>query len=127
MQINYENLKKREPILWFDEVIMYETELDDNGHGMLQAKIRVMPSCFFILQRYWLRLDQVVFRIVDTRIYHEFKSSNVIIETTTKQEKYDVVVKKIGLPASNPVYSDPNQFGQHMPTTKKKNFRIALA
>lgn len=37
--IDYERLKMREKILFFDEVILYEDELDDNGCAVLSAKI----------------------------------------------------------------------------------------
>lgn len=34
-----------------------------------------MPTCFFILSRFILRVDNVLFRIFDTRIYHSFSST----------------------------------------------------
>ncbi len=37
--IDYERLKVREKILFFDELILYEDELDDNGCTVLTAKI----------------------------------------------------------------------------------------
>ena len=37
--IDYERLKLREKILFFDEVILYEDELDDNGCAVLSSKI----------------------------------------------------------------------------------------
>lgn len=33
---------------------------------------RVMPTCFFLLSRFFLRVDNVLFRVFDTRIYHSF-------------------------------------------------------
>lgn len=33
-----------------------------------------MPTCIFILQRFTLRVDGVLFRTYDTRIYHSFAS-----------------------------------------------------
>jgi type 2A phosphatase activator TIP41 len=39
LTINYEKLKEREQILFFDDVILYEDELDDNGCSKLSAKI----------------------------------------------------------------------------------------
>jgi hypothetical protein len=65
--IDYERLKRRDPILWFDDIDLYESELDDNGEAKLSAKVRVMPGCFFCLQRFYLRLDKVLMRIYDTR------------------------------------------------------------
>ncbi len=38
-RINYEKLKEKEKILFYEEVILYEDELDDNGCAVLSAKI----------------------------------------------------------------------------------------
>merc|ERR1719411_584785 len=48
-RINYEKLREKERILFYDEVILFEDELDDNGCSKLSVKIRVMPSGFFCL------------------------------------------------------------------------------
>ena len=42
-KIDYEKLKVQEKILFFDEIILYEDELDDNGVAKLSVKI-VRPS-----------------------------------------------------------------------------------
>lgn len=34
-----------------------------------------MPSCFLVLQRFFLRVDDVLFRIFDTRIWVDFQSA----------------------------------------------------
>eukprot|EP00009_Paramoeba_aestuarina_P008965 CAMPEP_0201507692 /NCGR_PEP_ID=MMETSP0161_2-20130828/1269_1 /ASSEMBLY_ACC=CAM_ASM_000251 /TAXON_ID=180227 /ORGANISM="Neoparamoeba aestuarina, Strain SoJaBio B1-5/56/2" /LENGTH=184 /DNA_ID=CAMNT_0047902127 /DNA_START=344 /DNA_END=895 /DNA_ORIENTATION=+ len=51
--INIELLKKPDPILFFDEITLFDDELDDNGSARLTIKVRVMPTCFFVLLRYW--------------------------------------------------------------------------
>ncbi|UZJ55442.1 hypothetical protein CBS101457_004762 [Exobasidium rhododendri] len=61
-----------EPILFYDDVMLFEDELGDNGSSMLSVKIRVMPSGILVLQRFFLRVDNVVFRIFDTRMYVGF-------------------------------------------------------
>jgi TIP41-like family len=38
-KINYEKLKEKERIMFFDDVILYEDELDDNGCSKLSVKI----------------------------------------------------------------------------------------
>ena len=43
-KINYEKLKVHEKILFYDELILYEDELDDNGCSKLSVKI-VSASC----------------------------------------------------------------------------------
>jgi type 2A phosphatase activator TIP41 len=63
---------KPDPILFYDDIVLYEDELGDNGCSMLNVKVRVMPSGFLVLQRFFLRVDNVVFRIFDTRMYVGF-------------------------------------------------------
>lgn len=95
-RIDYERLKQQEKIFFYDEAILYEDELADNGTSVLSVKIvscslnrmhhslnrahlslcvslgqRVMASGFFILLRFFLRVDGVVVRLFDTRIHHQ--------------------------------------------------------
>lgn len=63
---------KPEPILFYDDLVLFEDELADNGSSMLGVKVRVMPSGFLVLQRFFLRVDNVVFRLFDTRMYVGF-------------------------------------------------------
>lgn len=46
-----------------------------------------MPSSFFILLRYFLRIDNVMLRINDTRIYHEFGKNYLLREFTSREAK----------------------------------------
>lgn len=52
-----------------------------------------MPTCFFILSRFTLRVDNVLFRTYDTRIYHSFSSNphSLIRETGGWEAPYDRV------------------------------------
>ena len=34
------------------------------------AQVRVMPRCWFVLLRYWLRLDGVLMRLREVRGFH---------------------------------------------------------
>ena len=56
-----------------------------------------MPTCFFILARFALRVDNVLFRIHDTRIYHSFLSSPplVVRQVSGWEAPYDRV-KRVG-------------------------------
>ncbi|CCU99161.1 unnamed protein product [Malassezia sympodialis ATCC 42132] len=58
-----------EPILFYDDIVLYEDELGDNGSSLLHVKVRVMPTSLLVLQRFFLRVDQVVFRLFDTRLF----------------------------------------------------------
>ncbi|KAF9181219.1 hypothetical protein BGZ51_005579 [Haplosporangium sp. Z 767] len=86
--IDIEQLKRPDPILFYDENILFEDELADNGTAVLTTKVRVMPSCFFILLRFFLRVDDVLFRIYDTRVYHRFGTDTVIRECSSRENSY---------------------------------------
>lgn len=47
-----------------------------------------MPTCFFVLQRLWLRIDGVLFRMVDTRVFHEFGTDYVLREFQAKEAAF---------------------------------------
>lgn len=66
-----------EPILFYDDIVLYEDELADNGSSIVNVKVRVMPSGFLVLQRFFLRVDDVLFRVFDTRLYCQFDPSPV--------------------------------------------------
>jgi len=83
-----ENLKKRETIGWYRDIGLYDDELDDNGAVSLGVKIRIMPSCFFILVRYYLRVDKVIVKVHDCRIYHACGTNNIIREYSEKESKW---------------------------------------
>ena len=70
--IDRELLMRRDPILFYDEFDLYESELDDHGMCKLVLKLRVMPSCWYALMRYWLRVDGVLVRCYDTRLFCAF-------------------------------------------------------
>ena len=89
--IPLELLKRPDPILFFDEVILYEDEMADNGITMYSCKIRVMPERLLLLCRFFMRLDNVLLRIRDTRIYIELATGEVIREYIAKEEKYEIV------------------------------------
>ena len=89
--IPLELLRRPDPILFFDEVILYEDEMADNGITMYSCKIRVMPERLLLLCRFFMRLDNVLLRIRDTRVYIDFSTGEVIREYVAKEEKYEVV------------------------------------
>lgn len=84
-------LKRPDPILFFDEVILYEDELADNGITMLSCKIRVMPDRLLLLLRFFMRLDNVLVRLRDTRVYIDFDTLEVIREYQAKELDYETV------------------------------------
>ena len=89
--IPIELLKRRDPILFIDEVTLYEDEMADNGITLFSCKIRVMPQRLLLLCRFFMRLDGVLVRIRDTRVYVDFGTQEVIREYIAKEEQYETV------------------------------------
>ncbi|XP_034245870.1 TIP41-like protein [Thrips palmi] len=109
INIDMEVLKKREQILFYSDVTLFEDELHDNGTAVLSVKIRVMPTGLFVLMRFFLRVDGVLVRINDTRLYHEFGTSHLIREFTSREGD----IKEMKIPTALMV--DPNQFYESVP------------
>ncbi|KAJ3128995.1 casein kinase 2 regulatory subunit [Nowakowskiella sp. JEL0407] len=84
-------LKTPEPILFSDELILYEDELHDNGVAVFSVRLRVMESCFLVLARFFLRVDGVLFRINETRIFHKFSTNYVVREVLKRETGYHAV------------------------------------
>ena len=124
-------MKLKEPILWFDVVDLFEAELDDNGNGKLEVKVRVMPSCFFSLQRLWLRVDSMLIRVIDTRVYHEFNTvdsnnkKTLIFEKSLREISFDEL-KQLGMSTNNRDYTKPEIFIEKLPILRKWNEVVYL-
>lgn len=89
--IPLELLKRPDPILFYEDVVLYEDELADNGIAMLSCKVRVMPARMLLLCRFFMRLDNVMLRIRDTRVYIDFEKGEVIREYVSKEEEYEKI------------------------------------
>jgi len=112
MSINYEKLKIQEKILFFDEVVLFEDELDDNGCTKLSVKLRVMPSGFFVLQRFYLRVDKTLIRVYDTRTYFEVENNFLLREYSEREQEVDK------LTVNREVWTDHNLIVDHLPVKK---------
>ena len=86
--IQYDLLRVNDvPILFYDEIILYQDDLEDCGEVVFEAKLRVMPHCWFLLSRMFLRVDGVLLRIRDNRFFHRFGTDQVHLEVTWKECK----------------------------------------
>ncbi|XP_029434954.1 TIP41-like protein [Rhinatrema bivittatum] len=112
-RIDTEKLKAREQIMFFDEVLLFEDELHDHGVSSLSVKIRVMPSSFFLLLRFFLRVDGVMIRMNDTRLYHEGDKNFMLREYTSRESK---IASLKHVPAA--LYTEPNEISQYLPVTQ---------
>lgn len=111
-------LARQDPIQFFDEVDLYEDELADNGIALFQIKIRMMPERLLLLSRFFLRLDGVIVRLRDTRVYVEHSTNKIIRQFTSKEEKYEVLqgVLKDRRENVSEAFRDINKLAQIMPT-----------
>jgi type 2A phosphatase activator TIP41 len=121
-------LKRPDPILFFDDVMLYEDELADNGITVMSVKIRVMPARLLLLSRLFMRLDNVLVRLRDTRVYVEFGTGEVVREYVEKEEAYDAVREKLAGRRDDvaAVLRDPNQVGEVLNVVEKKLERVHL-
>jgi type 2A phosphatase activator TIP41 len=88
-----------------------------------------MPERLLLLSRFFLRLDGVVLRIRDTRVFVEFRTGEVIREYTAREEKYDTIKQKLAhlkdeVPA---LMRDPNKLSELMPVVERKLESLMLS
>jgi len=81
---------------------------------MSQARFRVMKDCWYVLLRFYVRVDGVRVRIIDTRMFHDFApavngASPVILRQFTHQESTYDQMKANGFHPSSEWLLDPNQ------------------
>ena len=120
--IPVEVLKRPDPILFFDDVFLYEDELADNGIAMLSCKVRVMPSRMLLLCRYFMRLDNVMLRLRDTRIYIDFDKGEIIRDYVAKEQDYEEVRKVLARRRDDVAAQlrDPNKLAELLPIVDKR-------
>ncbi|EEB12723.1 conserved hypothetical protein [Pediculus humanus corporis] len=120
VKIDLNKLMQKEKILFYNDLTLFEDELHDNGTALLSVKIRVMPTCFFILLRFFLRVDNVLIKINDTRLYHEFENNYIIREYTAREAKID----ELKVPST--LLLDPNEICRHLPLIKESNHKLLI-
>jgi type 2A phosphatase activator TIP41 len=54
----------------------------------MTIRVRVMPTCFFVLCRFYLRIDHVMVRVCDTRLLGEIGQDYVLREWSLREAKY---------------------------------------
>ncbi|GEQ68035.1 hypothetical protein JCM33374_g1701 [Metschnikowia sp. JCM 33374] len=120
--IPLEKLVRQDPILFYDESILFEDELGDNGISMFSTKVRVMPSCLLLLCRFSMRVDDVAFRIRDTRVYIDLETNLVLREYKTQQASYSELLGKISGRSTDPkkLLRDSNWVSQNTPVVSRE-------
>lgn len=113
-ELDIELLKRRDPVYWFDNVLLYEDELHDNGISHVSVKVRVMPTFWLVLLRSWLRVDGVVVRVKDARFFHKFGTEEVYREVHAREVTF-AEMPKFRLPVDVSLYRDVDQFSPRIP------------
>ncbi|KAL9244953.1 hypothetical protein vseg_018666 [Gypsophila vaccaria] len=127
-KIDVAAIASKEPILFYDEVVLYEDELADNGVSLLTVKVRVMPSGWFLLLRYWLRVDGVLMRLRDTRMHCVFKEHSfpvILRESCWREGTFSSLASK-GYPVDTAAYNDPSVISSRLPVIKHKTQKLIL-
>ncbi|KXX78649.1 TIP41-like protein [Madurella mycetomatis] len=130
--IPVELLKRRDPILFADEVVLYESELDDNGISLLSVKVRVMEQRMLLLCRLYMRLDNVLVRVRDTRVYVDFGREVVVREYTAREDKFENVKRNLYMTGLMPdaitvALRDSNQVANLLPVVEHSLESVCLA
>ena len=116
--ININKLKIPEEIKFYNDICLFEDELSDHGTAFLNVKIRVMPTSFYILQRFFLRVDDVVIRVHDTRLHYETENNYILREYCEKEN----LIKD--LKCSPKLFIEPNEIAQHLAVKYSINERL---
>lgn len=84
-----------------------------------------MPSGFYVLARYWMRLDHVVVRLHETRIHHLFGRDHLIREYTRKEESFDALFA-LGHTKNMSNYTNIDTFQHLLPVREAVYERIEI-
>ncbi|OTF78520.1 TIP41-like protein [Euroglyphus maynei] len=112
-RIDMEQLKIHKQINFFDEIELFEDELADHGVAQCLVKIRVHPDCFYILCRFFLRVDRVFVRYFDTRLYHEFGSGYLLRERS--QHESTIAELDLASDMAQALLTHPQELFGHVP------------
>ena len=74
---------------------------------------RAMPSGFFVLQRFFLRVDSTLIRVFDTRLYHDVTKSYLLREYSERESR----TQDLNLPSE--IFTQENEIVQHLNVVKE--------
>ena len=120
-------LMQPDPILFYDDVVLFEDELADNGSAIVTVKLRVMPACFFCLQRFFLRVDDLLFTVIDVRFFHQFGKPFALREYQERSASFeDLTTANPQLLSDKSQLSDMQLIASLLPLVKKYSERIGV-
>ena len=95
-------------MLNYNQVHFFEDELGDIGFSEGKIGFGVMEDCFLGLMRCYLRVDNMIVRNIDTKIYHKFGDPYIIRNFNVKEKNYEQLVEN-GFNITNEWNLSPNQ------------------
>lgn len=112
-----------------EQVVLYEDELADNGVSLLTVKVRVMPSSWFLLLQFWLRVDGVLIRLRETRMHCIFAGSTnpVVLRESCWREATFQALAANGHPFDSAAYNDPSIISQKLPVVKRTTQKLVIS
>ncbi|XP_049286168.1 TIP41-like protein [Anopheles funestus] len=120
-RIDMFKLMRKEEILFYHNLTLFEDELHDHGISLLSVKVRVMPSGFYILLRYFLRVDNVLLRSNDTRFHYEKGNDYVLKEFTHREAKVEQLKH---IPPA--LFTNPDHIVDKLPVVRKVNEKLTI-
>ena len=84
-----------QPILLYDDISLFEDDLHDNGDVSLNIKLRVMPYCWYVLLRLFVRVDHVCLKIREVRMFCYFGKADPTLRVDKNVICRDVVWREI--------------------------------
>ena len=80
-----------------------------------------MSSGFFILLRFFLRVDNVMVRICDTRIHYETGNLHLIRQFQIREQTYENLSH-----LESHIFKNINVLYEHLPITREVNEKISI-
>jgi type 2A phosphatase activator TIP41 len=102
------------PILYFDQIILMEDDLHDNGLVQYSAKVRVMPFCVYVLSKLFVRIDNVLLRVRECRFLLTFTTKQLYRDITWRECPWQELTK-YGLPTDVRAWTQEGDGGTETP------------
>lgn len=82
-----------------------------------------MPDCLFVLARFFLRVDGVLVRVLDTRYFHRYTSALLVRETSRRECSLDPLPSSLSLSDLR----NADLVASKLPVSERRvqNFRVA--
>lgn len=118
--MDMDKLRARDKILYHDEMVLFEDELADNGSTKLDVRVRVMPGFVLVLLKFYLRVDKVLVRTQESRLYCENDWDYVLRDVIVREAPYG----DITVPAC--VIFDEQKISQFLPVKSHVVQRLSV-